>query len=222
MPQDDPSDRTSPSDTAKLKKSFVAALSFTGLLWTIKLAESGFGWQLGAFGVYPQAPDGLVGIAWAPLIHGSWSHLLANTAPVLILGTALLYGYPRAARYVLPAIYLGTGMAVWLFGRPAFHFGASGLTFGAMFFVFTIGIVRWDRQAIALAMIVFFLYGSMIWGIFPGDPAISHETHFFSALIGVISAFVLKHLDPPRPRKRYSWEEEDNASSDETLSRDRQ
>jgi membrane associated rhomboid family serine protease len=134
---------------------------------------------------------------------------------LLFLGTAMLYGYPRASRIALPLIYLGSGMGVWLFARSAYHLGASGLTFGMLFFVFTIGALRWDRKAIALSLLVFFLYGGMIWGIFPTEQAVSFESHFFGALFGVVSAVVLRHLDPAPPKKKYSWELEEQDPPDE-------
>ena len=77
-----------------------------------------------------------------------------------------------------------------------------------MFFVFTIGVLRWDKRAIILSMIVFFLYGSMIWGIFPTRPGVSFESHFFGAAIGVALAMLLKNHDPAPPPKKYSWEDE--------------
>jgi hypothetical protein len=95
---------------------------------------------------------------------------------------------------------------VWLYARETYHIGASGLTFGMLFFIFAIGALRWDRRAIALSMLVFFLYGGMIWGIFPGRPGISFEYHFFGAAIGVLGAIALRNLDPAPPKKKYSWE----------------
>ncbi len=197
------------NDVQRFRKSLLLSAAFAGCLWIVKIVETIFGFDFGHFGIYPRSMDNLVGIPLAPLIHGSWSHLASNTAPILVLGTALLYGYPRAAKTTVPLIYLGSGLGVWVFARELFHIGASGLTFGMMFFVFTIGAIRWDRRAIALSMIVFFLYGSMIWGIFPRDPGISFEYHFFGALIGVALAFAFKDTDPAPPEKRYSWEDED-------------
>ena len=188
-------------------------LAFVGLLWALKVLEVVAGLDLVPFGVFPRRLSGLGGVLLAPLIHGSWSHLFANSAPLLVLGTAVLYGYPRSARIVLPVIYLGAGLAVWWFARPSFHVGASGLGFGLLLFVFTIGVLRWERQSIALAMIVSFLYGSMIWGIFPYDASVSWETHLSGALIGIVLAFALRWFDPPRPRKRYSWEDEEQDDS---------
>ena len=202
-------------DSRCIKHAFFIAASFTALLWLIKISESVFGLDLVAFGVHPGRTDGLTGIVFAPLVHGSFSHLLANTAPLLILGTALLYGYPKSARIVIPAVYLGTGLGVWLFARDVYHIGASGLSFGFMFFVFTVGALRWDRRAIALSLVVFLLYGGMIWGILPTRQGISFESHFIGAMIGLLLAVLLRNLDPYTPEKKYSWEEEENIDSDD-------
>jgi len=197
-------------DSAQLKHAFSIVATFTAVLWLIRIIETVSGASLYRYGIYPGQLSGLMGILWAPLIHSSITHLFANTAPLLILGTALLYGYPRSAKIAIPVIYIGTGLCVWLFARQTYHIGASGLTFGFMFFVFTIGAIRWDRRAIALSMIVFFLYGSMIWGIFPSDSGISYETHLFATLFGIILAVILRDHDPYLPEKEYSWQRDDD------------
>ena len=196
-------------DSFHLKRSFNIVATFTIALWLIKIVEALIGTRLYKYGILPGQLSGLMGVVWAPLIHSSFSHLFANTAPLLILGTALLYGYPKSAKIVVPAIYIGTGLGVWLFARQTYHIGASGLTFGFMFFVFTIGAIRWDRRAIALSMVVFLLYGGMIWGIFPNEPGISYESHFFGAMIGIILAILLRNYDPNIAEKEYNWEEDD-------------
>ena len=195
-------------DSFNLKRSFTIVAAFTIALWLIKIVEALIGARLYKYGILPGQLSGLMGVFWAPLIHGSFSHLLANTAPLLILGTALLYGYPKSAKIVVPAIYIGTGLGVWLFARETYHIGASGLTFGFMFFVFTIGAIRWERRAIALSMVVFLLYGGMVWGIFPNEPGISYESHFFGAMFGIILAILLRNYDPNIPEKEYNWEED--------------
>jgi len=192
---------TSENDARRFRRSFFIAASFATVLWLIKLVEITFDLNLTPYGVYPLRASGLWGILWAPLIHGSLSHVFANTAPIIILGTALLYGYPRSAKIVIPVIYIGSGVGVWLFARSSYHIGASGLTLGMMLFVFTIGVLRWDKRAIALALIVSFLYGGTIWGIFPGNPQISYESHLFGAAIGVVLAILFKNYDPAPPEK---------------------
>ncbi len=203
----------SADDAARFARALRLCAGFVIVLWLIKVVESLSGADFAVYGNYPRRPDALGGIVLGPLIHGSWTHLLSNTAPLIVLGTAIVYGYPRASRIALPVIYFGGGIGVWLFARSAFHVGASGLTFGMMFFVFTIGALRWDRRAIALALMVFFLYGGMIWGIFPRDPAISFEAHLFGAVTGVALAVALRRLDPPPPERRYSWEDEEDEAT---------
>lgn len=200
--------------TTRLRNAFFIALSFTVLLWVLKIFEFSFGLDFSQYGIYPRRFDGLMGIVLAPFIHGSVSHLFSNSAPILVIGTMLLYGYPRASRVLLPAVYFGSGIAVWLFARESFHIGASGVIFGMLFFVLTVGILRWDRRAIALSLVVFFLYGSMIWGILPVARNISFESHLSGALIGLLLAFKLRHFDPEPARKQYSWELEEEQNDD--------
>lgn len=178
------------------------------LLWLIKIADAVFGLHLVRFGVYPGELIGLRGVVFAPLIHGSFAHVFSNTLPLLVLGTTMLLGYPRSSRYVFPIIYFGVGLLVWLFGRPSFHIGASGISFGLLAFVFVIGALRWDKRAIALSCLVFFMYGSMIWGIFPTEPGVSYESHLFGAGIGVLCAVIFKNFDAKPPEKQYDWEDE--------------
>jgi len=187
---------------AKIALGFVAALWFVQLLnWTLDL-------DLTRFGVRPRQFAGLSGILLAPLLHGGFSHLIANSAPMLVLGTAMLYLYPNSAVKVLPAVYLGPGVAVWLLGEPlSVHIGASGLVYGLVSYVFVAGVFRRDRRAIAASMLVYFLYGTLVWGVLPIKPGVSWETHLAAALIGVAMAIALRHLDIP-PRKRYDWEDE--------------
>ncbi|OUR88370.1 hypothetical protein A9Q92_03020, partial [Methylophaga sp. 42_8_T64] len=90
----------------------------------------------------------------------------------------------------------------------AFHIGASGLTHGLMFFLFLIGVFRRDKPAMALAMMVFFLYGSMVWGILPTEERISFESHLFGAVMGIVCAVAFRNKDPKRPEKVYSWEQD--------------
>lgn len=145
------------ADARRLRIAFAVALSFALLLWAVKLAEYFGGLDFTQFGIYPRRASGLPGVLFSPFIHGSFAHLFANTTPIIVIGTMLLYGYPRAAKVLLPIVYLGSGVAVWLFAREAYHIGASGLAFGMLFFVLTVGILRWDRRAIALSLVVFFL-----------------------------------------------------------------
>ena len=115
--------------------------------------------------------------------------------PLLIAGTALLYLYPDSSRIVLPAVYLGPGILVWLFARDSIHIGASGLVYGIVAYVFVGGILRRDRRAWAASILVAFFYGAMVWGVLPIKHGVSWETHLAAAAIGVVAR---DRLAPPR------------------------
>ncbi|MGD8311832.1 MAG: rhomboid family intramembrane serine protease [Gammaproteobacteria bacterium] len=190
------------------RRAALTAVAAVSVLWLVVFLGQFLDLPLYRLGILPRHTAGLPGIVFAPLVHGSWGHLISNSFALLVLGTALLYGYPRSARPVLLLVYLGSGVCVWLFARGNYHLGASGLTHGMMFFIFTSGILRRDRLSIALALIVFFVYGGMIWSIFPQQQGISYESHFFGAATGVLAAFLFRHRDPVPAEKTYEWEGE--------------
>jgi membrane associated rhomboid family serine protease len=212
-----PSTRSSPQDIQRIKKAFITVLSFVVILWLIELMKIFTDLHTFKLGLRPDAIYGLIGVFTAPLIHSSFEHLTFNTPAILILGTALLYGYPRSSWIVLSTVWLVAGIGVWFTGRPVYHFGASGLTYGVMAFIFVIGIIRRDKLAIALSLLVFFLYGTMIWGVFPHQSGVSYETHLWGAGLGTLCAILLRNRDPAPPVKRYAWEDEDQEIEDPIL-----
>ena len=189
------------------------SLGFVALLWLIPLL--GWGLELERFGIRPRQWIGLPGILVAPLLHSGFAHLLANSLPLLILGTTMLHLYPTASFRVLPAVYLGSGIAVWLFARDGNHVGASGLVYGLVSYVFVAGLIRRDRRAIAASLLVAFMYGTAVWGVLPLREGVSWETHLAAALIGVSMAIAFRHADKP-PRIQYSWEGETVDGLDES------
>jgi len=204
-----------PQTSVALKPIAINVVLAVMLLWLIKGSELFLGLDFSGLGVYPRTLSGLLGIVFAPLIHGSFEHLFSNTLALFILVTALFYQYPRSAKQVLAIIYFGSGLGVWIFARDSYHIGASGLTHGLMFFLFLIGVLRRDKPAMALAMMVFFLYGSMVWGVFPSEERISFESHLFGAVTGIFCAIVFRHYDPKPPEKIYSWEQDDYQDDEE-------
>lgn len=147
-------------------------------------------------GVVPRTQKGLLGIIFSPFIHGSWKHLISNTFPFLILGTALFMFYKELAFKVLFWIYIGGGLWLWSFGRHANHIGASGVVYGLFAFLAFSGMVRQHKPLIALSLLVIFVYGSMIWGVFPLDVKISWEGHLSGLAWGVLLSFFFKHKGP--------------------------
>ena len=202
--------QTPQSRPGNFRLSLFLAFLFTVLIWIIWISGEIFELDLSRYGVFPGQLDSLGGVLIAPLIHGSLSHVFANSLPLLVMLTILFYIYPKSSPIVLITLYVGSGLVVWMIARPAWHFGASGLTHGLMFFLFTIGVLRRDALSSVFAMTVFFLYGGMVWGIFPRDPGISYEYHLAGAGLGVLLAFILRNLDDKPPLKRYDWQDEDD------------
>ncbi len=219
LPTPDPRFTSSAQAHANFRLAATLALAFVALLWVLQVANWTLGVDASPFGVRPRAPEGLAGILFAPLAHAGFEHLLANTVPVAVLGTAMLHLYPRSSPVVLPWVWLAPGVAVWLFGRDAIHLGASGLVYGLTAFIFFAGLLRRDRRAIAASLVVAFLYGSVAWGVMPLKRTDSWETHLAAALVGAALALLLRRRDVP-PKVVYSYEAEaqdDDRSADAPL-----
>jgi membrane associated rhomboid family serine protease len=209
----DPAHTGSERSRANFRLALRMSLGFVALIWLIQLLNWALDLAPADFGVRPRELAGLPGILFAPLVHGGFGHLIANSPPLLVLGTAMLYLYPSSALRVLPAVYLGTGVAVWLFARGSAHVGASGLIYGLVSYIFVAGLIRRDRRAIAASLLVCFMYGALVWGVLPLERGVSWETHLAAALIGLVLAIVLRRLDIP-PRRRYTWEDEEEEKNE--------
>jgi len=198
------------AERERIRRALVLPLVGVGILVAIQFLQALTSGEFLRLGILPRDPVGVLGILTSPLIHGSWGHLMANIPALWVLGALSLYGFPKATRIALPVIWLMGGLGVWLFAREAFHIGASGLTHGLMFFAVVIGIRRRDALSIALALIVLFLYGSMIWGVIPSSPGVSFEAHLFGAVSGALSGWFLYRHDPFPAYRRYDWEDEED------------
>lgn len=197
------------TDSARARANFrlavLTSLGFVALIWLIPLL--GWGLDLQQYGIRPREWIGLPGILTAPLLHADFNHLLANSLPLLVLGTMTFHLYPYASFRVLPAVYLVPGILVWLFARGGNHIGASGIVYGLVSFVFFAGMLRRDRRAMAASLLMAFMYGTLAWGVLPIKLGVSWETHLAAALVGIVMAFAMRHRDNPPPIQ-YSWERE--------------
>jgi len=200
---------TSPGAQRNFKLALKIAVWFACLLWLILVVDNVLGLGLTRFGLRPKHLQGLIGVFTAPLLHGGAEHLFSNTLPLIISLTTLLYLYPRSAMRVIPIIWLGSGLLAWLIGRQSLHFGASGFIYGVLAFVFVSGILRLDMRSVAVSIMVWFLYGSMIWGVLPIRPNMSWELHLAGAILGVATAIIYRRWDLA-PVKHYSWEDDDS------------
>lgn len=177
----------------KLILSLFFPAFFVGIIWIIKISELTLNKDFSSFGLYPLKIKGIIGIITSPLIHGNIEHLIANSIPLLVLGTFLFYFYSKVSYKVFFLIYIMTGIWVWFGGRPSYHIGASGIVYGLAGFIFTSGVILKNIRLLAISLLVVFLYGSMFWGIFPLDPKISWESHLLGLIAGIILAIIYKN-----------------------------
>jgi len=193
------------------KRSLLYSLAYPALflflIWTVKIIEVAFDVSFAPWGIEPLHLRGLVGIVAAPLIHADFKHLFSNSIPLFILGGCLFYFYKDIAFRIFFLMYLLTGLWVWFLARGGIHIGASGLVYALAAFLFTSGIIRRDVRLLAITFLVTFLYGSMVWGIFPDfypERNISWESHLMGLLAGVILSFFFRSKGPRK--KVYEWE----------------
>ena len=191
----------------------VYPLSFVLLIWLVYWFELRFGFRFNDMGIYPRTFSGLRGILFSPFIHGSLEHLYHNSTPLLILSTALFYFYRALAWRVLVLGLLFSGFLTWLIGSPAFHIGASGLIYVLMSFMLFKGILSKNHHLTALSLLVVFLYGSMLWYIFPVKENMSWEGHLSGLLVGLVFAFVFRTAIA-KP-VRYIWEDDQYNEQDD-------
>ena len=189
------------------------SLAFVALIWLIFLIEWLTGYSLAGFGLRPREPMGLLGLITTPLLHGGLAHISSNSLPLFVGGVAILFLYPNSSLRVLPLIYVGSAALAWTFARPSVHIGASGLVYGILAYVFVAGILRRDIRSVGVSLMVWFFYGSMIWGVLPAGRSMSWELHATGLFLGVLLAVVYRHWDRP-PLKRYDWEDEDDEPDD--------
>jgi membrane associated rhomboid family serine protease len=203
-------------DKKRILLSLMFPLLLILLLWCIKITEVILGVRFSGYGLYPLKAEGLLGIVTGPLIHGSWKHLFNNTFPLLFLSWTIFYFYHEIAWKTFILIYLLSQFWLWFFAREAYHIGASGLIYGFGAFVFVSGIIRRNRHLLAISMLVAFLYGSMVWGIFPLEERVSWEGHLMGMIAGIILAFYFKDYGPPLPR-RFQTDDEDEEEEEDDL-----
>ena len=200
-------ERQEGKEKPKFRISLFISLSFIVLLWLVKLFEEYTHTDLSSLGVYPRKLSGLTGILTAPLIHADFSHLVSNSITLLVLMIFLFYAYTNSSFRVFFSVYFLSNILVWIFGREAYHIGASGIIYGLVAFMFFVGVFRKDTKSIGLSLLVTFMYGGLVWGVLPTDPKISFEAHLAGAIIGILAAVVFRKSDP-LPEK-YDWEFED-------------
>lgn len=195
-------------------------LLFVVFIWIIFAIHYFGNYNFTHFGVLPRDPKGLGGIITSVFIHGNLSHIFSNTIPLLVLGMLLFYFYKKIAKAAFLWIWVVSGLWLWIGGRnnitePTYHIGASTLVYGLAGFLFFSGVFRKHLRLMVVSMLVVFLYGGIVWGIFPIKEEMSWEGHLFGLIAGTLVAFNYRKEGPKR--RVYQWEEEDDNEEENDL-----
>lgn len=170
----------------------IGSAGFVAVLWVSEIVDTTLGGRLDAEGIRPGSTDGLSGIAFAPLLHGGFAHLMSNTLPLLVLGFLVLLSGVRRGVIATAIVWLFGGIGTWLFGgEGTVHLGASGLVFGWLTYLVLRGLFTRNATQILVGVGVFLVYGSLLLGVLPGQPGISWQGHLFGAIGGVLAAWWL-------------------------------
>ncbi len=182
------------------------------VLWVVYWADHLFKFDFYKWGVLPRSFEGLKGIIFMPFIHSEREiqHIVNNSAPTFFLLAALIYFYREIALKVFFVGWFTTGLLLWIYAdnHGAYHIGISGLIYMLAGFLFTSGVLRKFLPLQAISLFVVFLYGSMIWGVFPMQQKVSWEGHLMGLIVGVALAIVYKSHGPQRPKFQYEIEKE--------------
>lgn len=178
-------------------------------IWLVFGIETGFDLNFSPYGILPKAWKGLRGIFFGPFIHSSLSHLFNNSIPLGVLLSFLFFFYKKMAYKVLIVGTLLTGLLTWSFARTSYHIGASGVVYMLFSFIFFSGVFRKHYRLIALSLVVIFLYGGMVWYLFPIEEQISWEGHSSGFLIGLFLAVLYKRDGPQKKEFEFTQNEFD-------------
>jgi membrane associated rhomboid family serine protease len=159
------------------------------VFWAVFVVNFFLGGALLTLGVIPRTTIGLRGILFAPFLHASFSHLVANSIPFLVLGWMVML---RDEKHFIPvtlAGMLGSGLVAWLLGATdSVHIGASGVIFGYLGFLMLAGWYTRSFGSILLSATVTLVWGSLVLGMMPGAAGISWQAHIGGFLGGVFAA----------------------------------
>jgi membrane associated rhomboid family serine protease len=188
---------------AAIGRAFVAMCAFVPVLFVVELVDMQLDHRLDwAGGIKPRVITGLDGILFAPLLHVGFAHLLANSVPLILMGTFVLADGGRRFLLSTALIAAVSGLGVWFLGpQDSLTVGASGVIFGYLGVLLMRGLVERSWWNIAVGVLIALLYGWQLIGVLPTDERISWQAHLFGFIGGLIAAVVFRRRRPREPRE---------------------
>lgn len=162
------------------------------VLWVIQVINYLMGGALTTFGILPRSKMGLIGIITAPLIHGGFDHLIANSVPLFILSILLFFFYKKRSLLIFCLIWITAGFLTWLIGRYAWHIGASIMVYALASFLFFGGIFSKKFLLIIVSVFIAVTYYGLLAGIVPSAGPVSWEGHLAGFISGFLWAYIFR------------------------------
>ncbi len=185
------------SETLKRQATILGGA--VAIMWVMFFATIATHGALLSLGVIPRTIIGLRGIVFAPFLHGSFAHLLANSIPFAIMGWLVMLRDPRHFGRVTAAAMLGSGLLAWTLGAPgSVHVGASGVIFGYLGFLLLSGWYARSVASILISLVVALMFGGLVFGVFPGQVGISWQAHLGGFIGGVLAARSYQTVSVPQ------------------------
>ena len=175
--------------SATLKSQATILGGAVALMWIAFFATVATHGALLSLGIIPRHLIGLRGILFAPFLHASFAHLLANSIPFAMMGWFVMLRDSRHFVTVTAAAMLGAGLAAWLLGASgSIHVGASGVIFGYLGFLMLSGWYTRSVASIMISVLVTVMWGGLVFGVLPGQMGISWQGHLGGFIGGALAA----------------------------------
>ncbi|TWT50175.1 Rhomboid family protein [Rubripirellula amarantea] len=174
-----------------MSKSAYSVFLVVLAMWLVRIVDAIIPADLNTWGLIPRTLTGLIGIPLSPFLHGGFGHLISNTIPLVILLMLTISSRHRPWPVII-AITLGGGSLLWIVGRNASHVGASGLVFGLIAYLITVGFREKQMVSLGIAVLVGFLFGgTLLSGVVPVFTSpVSWEGHLCGAVAGLVVGYV--------------------------------
>jgi membrane associated rhomboid family serine protease len=176
----------------RFARPFIPVAVVVGVMWMLEILDAATPLRLDRLGIIPRRVGGVDGIVFAPFLHVSFGHLIANTVPLVVLGSVI--AVQRVSRFVSVFLLtaLGSGVGVWLTAPPrTVTLGASGVVFGLLGYLLARGFFDRKPTSILIGIAALMFYGGMLFGVLPNRFGVSWQAHLFGFIAGIFTARIL-------------------------------
>lgn len=191
-----------PFDPTSWGGAIITMAVLCAALWVVEIVNNAGDFDLQQYGLRPRDVDGLLGVVTAPFLHASYSHLVANSAPFILIGWVVLLSGVRPFLLSSAIIIVVGGLLTWLIAPAGIIVGASGLVLGWLGYL--LGRAYFSRRFlwIVVAIMALLFFGTLLGSLLPSvSDDVSWQGHVAGFAAGVLAAWAL-HPRPGRALRR--------------------